>query len=182
MLGCAAEARHDYGVWGKIWPAAEVLGAYIAGRYSSSPSSPAKRNGDFNNYNFDWRGKRIIELGSGTGLVGYLVHAFHLPGCQVWVTDQDVMLPLMRENLALNFPLSPNSTSSTPSSDDGFCKVDELNWGEPLPPSIPPPDVLLLRRLRLPRISLPTTHRHDGRAVKAGYRNPVLLPEEEEGG
>lgn len=132
------------GCGGKIWPAAEVLGAYIAGRYSSSPSSPAKGNGDFKNYNFDWRGKRIIELGSGTGLVGYLVHAFHLPGCQVWVTDQDVMLPLMRENLALNFPLSPNSTSSTPSSDDGFCKVDELNWGEPLPPSIPPPDVLLL--------------------------------------
>ncbi|EST08452.1 Nicotinamide N-methyltransferase-like protein [Kalmanozyma brasiliensis GHG001] len=120
------------GCGGKIWPAAEVLGAYIAAKYSS-PS----REGSF-----DWRHKRIIELGSGTGLVGYLVHALHLEGCQIWVTDQDVMLHLMRENLALNFQLSPTDTPSSTTTNDGFVKVAELDWGTEL--TFDKPDVLLL--------------------------------------
>ncbi|KAJ9475112.1 Protein-lysine N-methyltransferase EFM6 [Pseudozyma hubeiensis] len=130
------------GCGGKIWPAAEVLGAYIAGRYSFPGSgSSAKAEGvasanpGFNNHNFDWRNKRIVELGSGTGLVGFLVHALHSSNCTISVTDQDVMLPLMRDNLALNFPSSNDSIS-----------VAELNWGTPLPPIFadPLPDVLLL--------------------------------------
>ncbi|CDS00474.1 hypothetical protein, partial [Sporisorium scitamineum] len=74
------------GCGGKIWPAAEVLGAYIAAKYSSPPSNSAEQtaNEGYNNHNFDWRNKRIIELGSGTGLVGYLVHALQLSNCQIW--------------------------------------------------------------------------------------------------
>ncbi|GAC93002.1 hypothetical protein PHSY_000563 [Pseudozyma hubeiensis SY62] len=128
------------GCGGKIWPAAEVLGAYIAGKYSSPPlpgsaEGKATVNAGFNNHNFDWRNKRIVELGSGTGLVGFLVHALHLSNCTISVTDQDVMLPLMRDNLQLNFPSSTDSIS-----------VDELNWGTRLPPIFrePLPDVLLL--------------------------------------
>ncbi|PWY99776.1 hypothetical protein BCV70DRAFT_200689 [Testicularia cyperi] len=161
------------GCGGKIWPAAEVLGQYIASRYSS-PSSPTSLSTPKSTSNststststsekegvvtekekrtYDWRGKTIVELGSGTGLVGFLVSKLGL-GCRVWVTDQIPMLALMRENLTLNpFPPVPGET----------CVVEELNWGEPLPPApspsassalnsnsnstqVPPkPDVLLL--------------------------------------
>lgn len=127
------------GCGGKIWPAAEVLGAYIAAKYSSPQNSGIEAdeaNIGYNNNNFDWRNKTIIELGSGTGLVGFLVHALNLARCRIYVTDQDVMLPLMRENLHLNFPSSTDK--------DAFVKVQELNWGTPLPPICAHPDVLLL--------------------------------------
>ena len=135
------------GCGGKIWPAAEVLGAYIAGKYShpTSPTNQAVSNAGYPNHGFDWRHKRIIELGSGTGLVGYLVHALALDGCQIDVTDQDVMLPLMRENLLLNFP-STDSNTAPSESGNGFVRVAELDWATP-PPALftdPAPDVLLL--------------------------------------
>ncbi len=102
--------------------AAEVLGAYIAAKYSDPLSTSTIEedgaNKGYNTHNFDWRNKSIVELGSGTGLVGYLVHALALEGCKVYVTDQDVMLPLMRENLVLNFPSStpPSQTPNTTTS------------------------------------------------------------------
>ncbi|TKY86458.1 hypothetical protein EX895_004607 [Sporisorium graminicola] len=123
------------GCGGKIWPAAEVLGAYIAAKYSSPPEQSAGQTAEgYNNHDFDWRNKRIIELGSGTGLVGYLVHALQLSNCQVWVTDQDVMLPLMRDNLVLNFPATDLSDASQSTRSDGsLIRVSELDWGHPVP-------------------------------------------------
>ncbi|SJX62272.1 uncharacterized protein SRS1_13118 [Sporisorium reilianum f. sp. reilianum] len=110
------------GCGGKIWPAAEVLGAYIAAKYSSPPNTvPDGAKDAYNTHGFDWRHKRIVELGSGTGLVGFLVHALRLRDCHVWVTDQDAMLPLMRDNLALNFPASDS------------IHVAKLDWGHPVP-------------------------------------------------
>lgn len=62
------------GCGGRIWPAAEVLGAYI--------SSHVDR------YRNEWKGKTIVELGAGTGLAGLLVARMGV-GCQgVWITDQ----------------------------------------------------------------------------------------------
>jgi hypothetical protein len=59
------------GCGGKIWPAAEVLGQYIASRRSDE----------------QWRGKSAVELGAGTGLVGFLAaEATALD--KVWITDQ----------------------------------------------------------------------------------------------
>lgn len=59
------------GCGGKIWPAAEVLGEYIASK---------RRQGQ-------WSGKTIVELGAGTGLVGLL--AAKIPDVtHVWITDQ----------------------------------------------------------------------------------------------
>lgn len=143
------------GCGGKIWPAAEVLGAYIAAKYSHPPSTSTiaedGANKGYNKHNFNWRNKSIVELGSGTGLVGYLVHALALEGCKVFVTDQDVMLPLMRENLVLNFPSSTppsqdSNTTTSPGVATGFVSVAELDWGTtPLPLFTKPlPDVLLL--------------------------------------
>ena len=59
------------GCGGKIWPAAEVLGQYIASTRS----------------NDRWKDKRVVELGAGTGLVGLLAaRATQLD--KVWITDQ----------------------------------------------------------------------------------------------
>ncbi|SNX84683.1 uncharacterized protein MEPE_03392 [Melanopsichium pennsylvanicum] len=155
------------GCGGKIWPAAEVLGAYIAARYSSPSTASSQEDGklmetnsDYPHHKFDWRNKTIIELGSGTGLVGYLVHALCLENCKIWVTDQSAMLPLMRQNLSLNFSPSSSSqacsiSSSNSTSDDiikkdgstSFVRVAELDWSQPIPLEFTRfglPDVLLL--------------------------------------
>lgn len=105
------------GCGGNIWPAARVLGAYLACKRDEL----ARR----------WQGKTVVELGSGTGLVGFVLAKMHL-GAETWITDQDAMLHLMTKNLELNPDMDP-------------CHVAELNWGEPLPEHVPhKPDVLLL--------------------------------------
>lgn len=105
------------GCGGKIWPAAQVLGAYL----TSKRAELAQR----------WRGKKIVELGSGTGLVGFVVAKLELQ-TETWITDQDAMLKLMAQNLELN-----------PEGDP--CYVAELEWGRPLPSDVPQkPDILLL--------------------------------------
>jgi len=116
------------GCGGKIWPAAEMLGAYIA----SMPSRYAPDASDLALERHPWRGKTIVELGSGTGLIGFLVAKLGI-GCTTWITDQIPMLPLMAENAQLN----PDMIDE--------CHVAELNWGEPLPSDVPVhPDVILL--------------------------------------
>ena len=134
------------GCGGKIWPAAEVLGAYIAAKYSApSTANQASSNTGYNNHKFDWRNKTIVELGSGTGLVGFLVHALRLANTQIYVTDQTAMLPLMRDNLSLNFPLSathPSRSQPHTWDDTSFVQVLHLDWCTP-PPTLRP-DVLLL--------------------------------------
>lgn len=57
-------------------------------------------------------GKTVLELGSGTGLVG-LVAA--MLGGHVWITDQSPLLEIMQRNTLLN------GLSET-------CIVAELNW------------------------------------------------------
>ncbi|EPQ29388.1 uncharacterized protein PFL1_03143 [Pseudozyma flocculosa PF-1] len=120
------------GCGGKIWPAAEVLGAYIASKHAPAASSSSYSSAE-STTSSGWKGKTVVELGSGTGLVGFLVAKMGL-GCRVWVTDQIPMLPLMTSNHALN-----QAEMVDP------CLVEELNWGQPLPATVPhKPDVLLL--------------------------------------
>ncbi|EJF63020.1 hypothetical protein DICSQDRAFT_83873 [Dichomitus squalens LYAD-421 SS1] len=96
------------GCGGIAWPAGEVLSSYIA------------RKGSL-------EGKTVLELGSGTGLVGLV--AGHL-GARVWITDQAPLLDIMKRNVALN-------------NLDGRVTVAEFNWGEPTPAGIPKPDLIL---------------------------------------
>ncbi|KAK7061456.1 putative methyltransferase-domain-containing protein [Favolaschia claudopus] len=98
------------GCGGIAWPAGEVLAQYLVHR---GPQFV--------------QGKTVLELGSGTGLVG-LVAA--MLGGIVCITDQAPLLAIMRENVELN-KLS------------ALCAVNELNWGEPIPANIPVPDVIL---------------------------------------
>ncbi|CAD6980359.1 unnamed protein product [Tilletia controversa] len=117
------------GCGGWIWPAAEVLGAYLA----RSPERWAER----------WAGKDVLELGAGTGLLGLLCARMGVGGT-VWITDQDAMMALMQRNLELNEEVAraeDGSGTGLPSP----CVVKELNWGEPIPEDVPSkPEVLLL--------------------------------------
>lgn len=58
------------GCGGRIWPAAERLGAYLTSRESQ----------------LEWEGKSVLELGTGTGLLG-LVAARLGRKADIWVTD-----------------------------------------------------------------------------------------------
>jgi predicted nicotinamide N-methyase len=96
------------GCGGVAWPAGQVLAAYLAKR------GPEYLKGN------------ILELGSGTGLVGLVAGIL---GGRVWITDQAPLLDIMKRNVSLN-ALEDSLT------------VLELNWGAPLPP-IPRPDMVL---------------------------------------
>ncbi|KZW03902.1 hypothetical protein EXIGLDRAFT_715937 [Exidia glandulosa HHB12029] len=98
------------GCGGIAWPAGEVLSRYLISTRSHT-----------------LRGKRVVELGSGTGLVG-LIAGFL--GADVAVTDQAQLLPLMRKNVALN-GLEEN------------VRVTELDWANPVPKDMHDPDLLL---------------------------------------
>ncbi|OCF33594.1 hypothetical protein I316_04667 [Kwoniella heveanensis BCC8398] len=94
------------GCGGIAWPAGEVLSRYIAYRHSIDPSK--------------LQNKKVIELGSGTGLVG-IVAGMLEPSAEVWVTDQEVLLDLMEINAEFNIPSLKRGRN---------VHVAELNWGE----------------------------------------------------
>lgn len=64
------------GCGGRIWPAAERLGAYLASRADT----------------LEWKGKSVLELGAGTGLLGLLAARLQL-GTEVYVTDTQYVIP-----------------------------------------------------------------------------------------
>jgi len=67
--------------------------------------------------NYDLRGKQVIELGAGTGLVGMVAAEM---GAHVTVTDTAKALPLLEENMVLNFPHKKRPVAR------------ELEWGKEL--------------------------------------------------
>ncbi|XP_051550606.1 protein N-lysine methyltransferase METTL21A [Myxocyprinus asiaticus] len=69
--------------------------------------------------NIDLKGKSVIELGAGTGLVGIVAA---LLGANVTITDRET---------ALEF-LSANVRENIPPSQQGAVRVSELTWGENL--------------------------------------------------
>ncbi|KAK7470962.1 Protein-lysine N-methyltransferase efm6 [Stygiomarasmius scandens] len=98
------------GCGGIVWPAGQILSSYLVSR----------------GQNF-LHGKTVLELGSGTGLVGFV--AAKLGASHVWITDQKPLLDVMQRNVSIN---DLNSS----------CTVSELDWGTAIPASIPQPDVV----------------------------------------
>jgi predicted nicotinamide N-methyase len=91
------------GCGGKIWIAGELLSKYLLDKKICQ------------------RGK-IIEIGSGTGLVG-LSLGLSIPDnndAEIWITDIDELVPLMEKNIELN-------------ELKGTVHAAALSWGEPLP-------------------------------------------------
>lgn len=94
------------GCGGKLWPAGELLSRYMI-------RTNDQYNGKFTN---------ILELGSGTGLVGLAIASLRREqkDLKVWVTDQENMISLMNQNIALN-------------DLEDTVKAEVLNWGDELP-------------------------------------------------
>ncbi|KAL0580787.1 Protein-lysine N-methyltransferase efm6 [Marasmius crinis-equi] len=99
------------GCGGVVWPAGQILSSYLVRK------GPAYL-----------QGKNVLELGSGTGLVGLI--AAMLNPAHVWITDQVFLLDMMRQNVSKN-------------NLDSKCTVAELDWGTPIPTAIARPDVIL---------------------------------------
>ncbi|KJA24587.1 hypothetical protein HYPSUDRAFT_136012 [Hypholoma sublateritium FD-334 SS-4] len=99
------------GCGGLAWPAGQILASYLV---QKGPEYVKNRN--------------VLELGSGTGLVGIAVGQF--PSAKVWITDQAPLLSIMNRNVSLN-------------NLQGRVAVAELNWGAQIPIDIPQPDIVL---------------------------------------
>ncbi|KAI8367052.1 putative methyltransferase-domain-containing protein [Blakeslea trispora] len=105
------------GCGGKIWEAANVMIDYLIWKN-------AQLNGEL------FKDQTIVELGSGTGLVGIAIAKICSQVRQVILTDQLAMMKLMNENIQLNQLSSVSATV--------------LNWGEPiLNPSVLEADVII---------------------------------------
>lgn len=107
------------GTGGLLWPAGQVLATYLSTRLAADPAL--------------FQGKRVLELGSGTGVVG-LCLAMRLPptdssaeeedkGTTVTLTDLAKVLPVLARNVALN--------GSPPA-----VRVRELSWCDPVSPDL----------------------------------------------
>uniref|UniRef100_H2YUE6 Uncharacterized protein n=1 Tax=Ciona savignyi TaxID=51511 RepID=H2YUE6_CIOSA len=110
-----AQTWQKNGIAGVVWEAADVLANFMVEKY-------------------DFHGKKVLELGSGTGLVG-MVAAYM--GAHVTLTDLDKFLPILEENIELNMNLIKTG------SKNGTVKVSELKWGEKLAKFDPTYDFVL---------------------------------------
>lgn len=84
------------------------------------------------------QGKTLLDLGSGCGLVA-AVAAKH--GARVLAAEKDIVIPLLKENLASNCVLldtddedvnlssSPSSTPTTTTLQEGKVAVEQFYWG-----------------------------------------------------
>ncbi|ODQ81506.1 hypothetical protein BABINDRAFT_6195 [Babjeviella inositovora NRRL Y-12698] len=89
------------GCGGKIWIAGECLSSYLLNNYDKLFDG---KTGEYSTGE-EFNTAHIVELGSGTGLVGLvlgLVNAKYNPGMKVFITDIDDLVPLMLQNVMLN--------------------------------------------------------------------------------
>lgn len=95
-----------------VWDASLVFVKFLERNCRKGRFSPAKL-----------KGKRVIELGAGCGVSGF---GMALLGCDVVVTDQNEVLPLLQRNVERNISriMQKNPESF------GSIKVSELQWGD----------------------------------------------------
>ncbi|KAG2533486.1 hypothetical protein JM18_000320 [Phytophthora kernoviae] len=86
----------DTSLWGRT---EEREFSYIV-TVPSSDQQPNYLQAKANNGKFSFKGKKVVELGAGVGLVGMTLAVF---GAQVILTDQEYALPLLHKNVDVNF-------------------------------------------------------------------------------
>ncbi|CAI8616358.1 unnamed protein product [Vicia faba] len=95
-----------------VWDASLVFAKFLERNCRKGRFSPAKL-----------KGKRVIELGAGCGVSGF---GMALLGCNVTVTDQEEVLPLLQRNVDRN---TSRVMQKNPES-FGSIKVSVLQWGD----------------------------------------------------
>jgi 2-polyprenyl-3-methyl-5-hydroxy-6-metoxy-1,4-benzoquinol methylase len=91
-VACSAcSLSGDQGPGGAVWAAGAALASYI------SKNAPPGHEGE--EKMAPWRGLKVLELGSGTGIAGIAAAA---EGADVLLTDKDFLVPLMANNIRLN--------------------------------------------------------------------------------
>ncbi|CAL0304059.1 unnamed protein product [Lupinus luteus] len=95
-----------------VWDSSLVFAKFLERNCRKGRFSPAKL-----------KGKRVIELGAGCGVSGF---GMALLGCDVIVTDQKEVVPLLQRNVDRNVSrVMQNNPKSF-----GSIKVSELLWGD----------------------------------------------------
>jgi len=108
------------GCGGKTWQAADVICNYLIWKYHESHGKA-------------YQDKNIVELGSGTGVVGLALGVLCAPNGvkEIVITDQLSMLALMRDNIHIN-------------ALGAIMKAEVLDWGLTLPTWITSkPDIII---------------------------------------
>jgi predicted nicotinamide N-methyase len=105
-----------FGIAHQVWHASLVLTDFFN---SAQAFPPACEGASW------WSGKRVLELGAGTGIPGIFLAS---KGARVILTDLPEVVPLMQSNIQANAHLFPSSNC---------CEALPLAWGEkhdiPLP-------------------------------------------------
>ncbi|XP_054653656.1 protein-lysine methyltransferase METTL21D isoform X1 [Dunckerocampus dactyliophorus] len=104
-----------------VWDAAIVLAKYLETKVFHDPSSGVNL----------WAGRRVVELGAGTGLVGLMAATL---GAHVSVTDLDDLQSLLKVNIQDNQTLISS----------GSITAKVLKWGEDVSDFLPFPNYVLM--------------------------------------
>jgi hypothetical protein len=144
------ESIERFDPWLKIWPAAEFMNKYLSSLKDSEKAPLSEWETPLWN-----KDSTVIELGSGTGLVGlFFAHLFSIK--QIFLTDLACALPALQQNVQRNTVDSICTDSGT------RVEVSPLAWGDPTdinkhaskqPSVIICSDVVYFRHLFIPLLS-----------------------------
>ena len=139
----AAESGAYLGIGGKLWDSSWNMAAFLVEDYCTAMtiSRDEGAQGDYGSHTCGGlvAGRRVLELGAGTGVLGSL--CAKLGAASVTVTDLATSVPLIELNLSLNFAGGHDATpgAGEESQRDGGTTTlpivpvaKALPWGEPL--------------------------------------------------
>ncbi|KAM9842782.1 protein N-lysine methyltransferase METTL21D [Aulostomus maculatus] len=121
--GCVLKVKQCYmgDVGCVVWDAAIVLAKYLETKQFYDPASGVNV----------WAGRRVLELGAGTGAVGLMAATL---GAETIVTDLEDLQTLLRVNIEENQALITR----------GAITAKVLKWGEDVADFLPPPRYVLM--------------------------------------
>ena len=139
----AAESGAYLGIGGKLWDSSWNMAAFLVEDYCTANAmiTHDRPKGENTSHTGGGlvAGRRVLELGAGTGVLGSL--CAKLGAASVTVTDLATSVPLIELNLSLNFGCAPQSSSdafdATQCEDHVMSSqvipvAMALPWGEPL--------------------------------------------------
>eukprot|EP00667_Euglena_gracilis_P015609 EG_transcript_16236 len=116
--------RAGLGTGGMVWDAAVALCKFLEVRHGP----------------MGLRGRRVVDLGSGTGIVGLCCAVL---GAEATITDVGPVLQLIDANCTANWAAYAGR---------GTVRITEYRWGEPCPALAPPYDLVLASECIVPRL------------------------------